>query len=397
MAVLGIFSVKTFHLHDGQAYTYGGFGKYLAAMCESFDQVVLLCKVKHRPPGEGFYIVEHDNLKIVHVPSWPSELGAMFVQPLVLIKGLKIAKDCDVIHARMPDWTGLTGATLARIFGTPCFHQIVDDWSGLARTIPWKKAFGLGLGLKGALLLYDWLERWLSKGQLVFAQGQAAYAKHYAAAERVLVLSTSHRRSDAGTVRPKMTGDTISVLNVGRLNAVKNQQLLIRAIARLHATDRRWRLRIVGEGGKRGELQELVRTLGIQGVVSMPGLTPHGPLLWAEFDQADIFALSSVSEGTPKVVLEAMVRGCPVVASAVSGVPTAVQHEERGLLFQSGDIDELVCCLQRMASDGALRTQCQGAAFAFSLEHSIEAATHLMLEKIKLRWPQLVPLRKPDV
>lgn len=392
MSTLGIFTVKIFHLHGGRYFTNGGFGKYLSAISAEFDTTILVCKLKRAPPPTGFYLVNLPNLIVVGTPAWPSELGALAAQPVVFLKGLDVARRADVVHARMPDWSGITGALAARSVGTPCFHQIVDDWRGLRRTIPPLKYYGLGTALKVALSFYEFLELRVSRDQLVFAQGQTAYDKHEAAAERVLMLSTAHSLTDIGEVKPKFGKDHFTILNVARMNSVKNQQLLVRALSILRQKDQRWRLRIVGEGPKRFELEQLARTLRVADAIDMPGLVEHGPDLWAEYDAADVFALSSVSEGTPKVILEAMARGCPVVASAVSGVPTAVKHEHRGLLYASQDARALANTLERISSDHRLRARCQETSLAFARANTIELSTQAMLAKVRGRWPHLAPL-----
>ncbi len=393
MATLGIFTVKLFHRYEGRYYTNGGFGDYLAGMCRLFERVVMLCKVHDTQPPPGFYPVEHHNLTIVTVPGWPSELGAMAVQPLAYARGMQAMADVDVIHARMPDWTGITGALVARRLGKPCFHQIVGDTGALARTIPLTKSFGLGAGLRLALHLYDWCERRVSRGQMVFAQGKAAYEKHHGAAERHLVLSTAHSVKDMGQVTPRFTGERRRILAVGRLQAVKNQHLLIRALAQLRVQDPRWELCILGEGPKRAELEALADELGVRAHVHMPGGVAHGPDLWRAYDEADIFAHPSVSEGTPKVVLEAMARGCPVVASDVGGIPSAVEDGVRGLLVPAEDLDRLVSALERMADDLVFRLDCQNAAWLFARDHTIEESDRYLAHQIERRWPTLAPLR----
>lgn len=396
MTTLGIVTVKRFHFHEGTYYTDGGFGKYLASMIDAFDKVILLCKVRQAPPAEGFYPVGAPNLEIIETPAWPTELGSIAAQPAVFLASLKLARRADVIHARMPDWTGVTGALAARLVGTPCFHQIIGDTWSLAKTIPLTKHFGLGIPLRAALFLYDLSERLVSRGAMVFAQGKPAYDRHHAASERYLILSTAHKAADIGEVREKFKGQEFQILAVGRLQSVKNHQLLIRALAVLRRRDPRWRLRIIGEGPKRAELEELVASLGLGDAVELPGLLSHGSELWRAYDEADLFVMCSVSEGTPKVVLEAMARGCPVVAAPVGGVATAVTDEERGLLFPSDDLDALVAAIERMSSDADLRLKCQKAAIEFSASHSLEASTKSTLERVTDRWPQLRPLKRVD-
>lgn len=389
MTTLGIFTVKRFHKHEGRYFTYGGFGGYLSEIRRYFDETTVVAHVRRAPPAPGFYEVDQAGLKVVELPYWPTELGALACLPITFWRAFRHIGSMDVVHARMPDYTGVVGALTARLTKTPCFHQIIDDWRGLALTIPAKKKFGLGLVLKLHLLLYDYFERLVSRGQLVFAQGAAAYAKHERAADAELTLSSAHRRADMGRTTPRFSGPEFTILSVGRLHAVKNQQLVLRALRELLTRDERWRLVLVGEGGKKAELERLSADLGVADRVRFVGRVSHGPELWSLYDEADVFVLASTSEGTPKVVLEAMCRGAPVVASAVSGVPTAVADGERGLLFQNNDLQGLIAALERMRDEPELRARCADAAYAFAEQHTLESSTERMMAKVLSRFPHL--------
>jgi glycosyltransferase involved in cell wall biosynthesis len=71
----------------------------------------------------------------------------------------------------------------------------------------------------------------------------------------------------------------------------------------------------------------------------------------------DVFALSSLREGLPNVVLEAMALETPVVATRVAGVPRLVHDGETGLLVEPGDLDQLAGALARLLADAALRAR----------------------------------------
>jgi glycosyltransferase involved in cell wall biosynthesis len=77
---------------------------------------------------------------------------------------------------------------------------------------------------------------------------------------------------------------------------------------------------------------------------------------------ADIFALPSLSEGMPLSLLEAMAVGCPVVASAVNGVPEVVRDGVDGLLTVPGDVESLAGRLRNLADDPKLRHSLSEAA-----------------------------------
>ena len=377
-----IFSVKTIRRLNGRYYTDGGFGLYIHEMCRHYSQVVLVCKESSLPPGAGFYPLFHERLTVSTVPAWPSELGAILVQPLVLLRGISAVRAADVVYARMPDWTGVSGVVLASLLKRPCVCQVIGDTAELARTIPPLKAYGLGLPLKAVLHLYNLLEVIACRNKLVFAQGIRAYYKHRRAREVNLVLSTAHSDKDIAPPKPRFRSSLFTILAVGRLQHVKNHELLLEALAVLRKSDKRWNLVIAGDGPRLQHLQELAYRLRIASAVAFAGRVDRGAALWDLYDTADVFVLPSLSEGTPKVILEAMARGCPVVAADVGGVRSAVADRERGLLFRSGDLNDLVHSITEMHAKAQLREHCQREANHFAKRHTIERATASIVSRV---------------
>ena len=121
---------------------------------------------------------------------------------------------------------------------------------------------------------------------------------------------------------------------VGRQNAVKRQDVLLRAFAEVRRQKPDAHLVLVGDGPLRDELRGLAADLGLNGSVHFAGSQPHsGPYLRA----MDVFALTSRSEGMPQAALEASVVGVPIVASRVGGIPELIQDGRTGLLIPAGD------------------------------------------------------------
>ena len=201
-----------------------------------------------------------------------------------------------------------------------CFCQIVDDWSVQARATPATRKYGLGLLMKLHLYVYDAMERLACRGQLVFAQGQSCFDKHRRHSACELVLSAAHHFGDIVAPPRRFQRRPFTILNVARLTGVKNQQLILQALGRLLAEGEDWRVKLVGEGPSLDALRAKVSELGLHERVEFVGQVQRGADLWRHFDAADCSVLCSRSEGTPKVLLEAMARGLPIVASAVGGV-----------------------------------------------------------------------------
>lgn len=123
-----------------------------------------------------------------------------------------------------------------------------------------------------------------------------------------------------------------------RLSAQKALDRLLRAFALVHAAEPGTRLRVVGDGPLRHDLEALARTLHIDGAVEFAGYRTDTA---AQFRTFDIFALSSLFEGLPLALLEAMASGLPAVASAVNGVPEVIVDGESGLLVPPDDVEAL--------------------------------------------------------
>ena len=129
-----------------------------------------------------------------------------------------------------------------------------------------------------------------------------------------------------------------TVGSIGRLSPEKGYHFLLRAFGSLAAGDPTIRLVILGEGGERGNLENLIRELRLEGRVLLPGYQRNGFKYMPLFR---VFALSSTTEGLPITALEAMHAGVPIVATSVGGLTELLTHRETGLLVDKGDVAAL--------------------------------------------------------
>ena len=157
----------------------------------------------------------------------------------------------------------------------------------------------------------------------------------------------SRLRSELG-----LQGEFI-IVSVGRLSPEKGHDDLFAALAQLQARANhlKWRLLIVGDGGERERLQAAAASF--EGRVTFLG---HQADPSAYFDLADLFVLSSHSEGSPLVVLEAMAAGAAIVATRVGGVPE-ILSEESALLVEPRDVAGLSAAIERLLCDRTLGRQ----------------------------------------
>lgn len=150
--------------------------------------------------------------------------------------------------------------------------------------------------------------------------------------------------------------DSVVIGTVGRLAAVKDQQLLLVALHRL-VSERpelrsSLRLLIVGDGPEYEALNALTERLELGGMVWLAGDREDIPELLRTMD---IFVLPSLGEGISNTVLEAMASGLPVIATSVGGNPELVQDGATGLLFPAGDVSALARALATLIDNPSRR------------------------------------------
>jgi len=134
---------------------------------------------------------------------------------------------------------------------------------------------------------------------------------------------------------------------VGRLSEEKGLRFLVEALSDLVKSGLPVRLAIIGEGQQREALNLMVREHGLQSAVKFLGFQRNTHEWLPAFD---VFTLPSLMEGTPMAMLEAMLCGVPVVASAVGGIPDVIQQGNNGILVRPGsakDISEAISLLYK--------------------------------------------------
>jgi glycosyltransferase involved in cell wall biosynthesis len=189
--------------------------------------------------------------------------------------------------------------------------------------------------------------------------------------------------------------DAAVIGSIGRLEPVKNYQLMLRAFARLGSGSWNGRppwLVLVGDGSERASLEQLAVELRIDTQVKFLGWRADAEKLYVTFD---LFALTSTSEGTSMSLLEAMSCGvCPAVTD-VGGNRSVLGPELNSLLVPSGDEAAVADLWHRLLRDPA-RRELSGhharlrAQKAFSLDQMVEQHVALYRE---LLTPKRTPSR----
>lgn len=142
------------------------------------------------------------------------------------------------------------------------------------------------------------------------------------------------------------------VVSVGRLDPLKNQEVLIRAFKKVSHSFPGYKLVIYGEGFLRKHLERVRDELGLHEKVMLLGERHN---VFDLISSAQLFVLSSDFEGMPNALLEAMCIGLPVVSTKVSGAVEMIEDGENGLLVNVGDWEGLAYAMEKLLGDEQLR------------------------------------------
>ena len=174
----------------------------------------------------------------------------------------------------------------------------------------------------------------------------------------------------------RLNPERLELLSVGSLVPPKGYPILISAMARLTREDRpAMRLRIVGEGAGRSDLERMIAEHGLRNVVTLVGSCPQEKLLEL-YRETDLFVLASFAEGIPVVLMEAMAKEIPCVATWITGIPELIRHGVDGWLVPPGNERELAEAMARLLDDADLR-QALGKSARIRIREEYELARNV--------------------
>lgn len=165
---------------------------------------------------------------------------------------------------------------------------------------------------------------------------------------------------------PELKPDTICapdrkvLLSAGRFTEGKGYPYLIRAFSTLAGRHSNWDLVILGDGDEHGAVSRLVWHLGLQDRVHLPGAAGN---MHAWYARSSLFAMTSLHEGFPNVLLEAMASGLPVVSFDCDvGPRNIIRNGVDGILVPVADGESLIAALDLLMGSEEERRRCGGRA-----------------------------------
>ena len=253
-----------------------------------------------------------------------------------------------VVHT----WLGAYLATILRgkkITHIHIHHGYFSAWVGMVASRLLGAGFSMTLHGSDLLVRADYLDCKLKNCRfcVTISEFNRNYIlRHYPAVDSNKILVHRLGVDLALWSPPKHEPKThrFSILSVGRLHKIKNYGFLLLACRALKTQGVQFRCVIAGEGGERGRLQELIRELGLQEEVGLRGFVPRDrlPDLYLE---ADVVVLTSLSEGIPVTLMEAMAMERVVLAPAITGIPELISGGKTGFLYMPNSMEDFLAKL----------------------------------------------------
>jgi glycosyltransferase involved in cell wall biosynthesis len=291
--------------------------------------------------------------------TWQNSLEALRRPDRLFRNYLRLVRGCDALFLRGTSpliWSvhwmaGAYGRRVVHWFGANPYRVVAAERRGYSPLTAWA-------GMRFASFERA-MTRWaaVANGSYVIANG-AEIAGLYRSGRTIEVVSTSITESDFLVRTDPCTKDVVRILFVGFIRAEKGIEFLIRALP-LIKSRRPVHLALVGSWDQfpteYERLRGIIHELNLEERVSWEGYAAFGRELFAQMDRSDLLAAPSLSEGTPRVLVEARARSLPIVSTRVGGIPTSVTAGEDGLLVPPRDPQALAHAISCIINDAALR------------------------------------------
>ena len=390
----------------------GSFARYVDSLAPYFDEISLCVPVLDAPAGEGTAI-RSANVTLAPLPAFDGPVQFYGRLASVLPRLVRWVRGTDLLHCRVPSPAAAFAFAIARLFNRPAFILVVGDLVALLPTMPYR---GIKRVLWRAYTVFE--ERniqWMADRALTFANGAALTAKHTRGGRRVIeTITTTISARDIATREDTCTRPSVRVMCVSRIDPRKGLRVLPRAVRLLVDAGLDVTLDVVGpvSGSPARDEQAAivanVQRFDVANRVRLRGAVPLDRLLPTYADY-DVFVLPTLpGEGVPRVLLEAMSAGLPIVTTRVAGIPSLVTHEANGLLvdlavlkgppYDDRQLAEAIAgALARLIRDGDLRRTLIANGYATARTYTLETQAARMAAMVSsqlhvaLRQPAALP------
>lgn len=383
---LGVISSIGAHRDESHWYTHVSFGRVLNLLAPRFRKLVFVTKVFDEHVASMDCKLDAQWIEVHPGPAFARSIDALH-RPRPLLRSYRnLVKSSDVLFVRgMNPFSWYIHWCCAR-YRKPIAHWLVGNPVELLKM---HSRFG---GMKDKLAIWYTqadeflLKRMARKSKATFVVNGAELGKKWQGFAPETVISSTISVEECRERKDTCQNQNIRLLFVGFVRPEKGLEFLIKAMPLIKSSPP-VELSIVGDrDGYPAETQRidgLIGELALDKHVRWEGYARFGPELFAHLDRADILVLPSLSEGTPRVLVEARARCVPVVATNVGGIPTSVRNGEDGVLVPPKDPKALADAIAKIIEDGDLRMSLIRNGFAAARVQCVEDFTAKLYQSIK--------------
>ncbi len=367
-------------------FTLSPFNTFFSAFLQYFDHVSMALPFLGNKIQLKNGIVMPDEIEIIELPGFKGVIDfirkSIWILPNLIPLLSKEIKQSNAVMVMHDDFLGLITLLQVRrqkkphllFLGGNQVEVVRNKYTGLKR---W-----------GAIFLARLFEKidqyWMDRGLTVLVTGREMIERLSAPGRRIYPYFTSLILEEEIIFRkPRdISLNFVNILYAGFLTENKGVHILLQAFAKFrekyHATEAK--LHIAGDGYFRPKLEEICQQLKITENVIFHGFIGDKEKLKQLFLNSDLFVLPSKSEGIPKVLLEAMAYGVPILTTNVGGIPDIIQNEVNGLMVPPNSVEELENGMIKILNNQKLRQSLIKGGYAFIREHTKEKQAKRIVE-----------------
>lgn len=362
----------------GTYQTDGGFSLQVKALSELFDETMVLIPCEKKDQTDGVLPLRGKNLRIQPLPVLKGRGGIRKLGfPLWLVKnGRTIWKEisrADAIHTPIPGDVGTIGMLFAMLQRKPLFVRHCGNWL-VQRTT--------------AEQFWKWsMERFAGGRNVMFATGGTKTAPSERNPHIKWIFSTSLTNIDIkeSTIRQFPKNGRLKLISACRLEERKGVDVVLKSMPVILKKYPKATLDIVGDGSLMNDLKEIAEKLKIKERVKFHGKVKQTEVIKL-MKQAHVFCFpTTASEGFPKVVIEALACGLPVITTKVSGLPKLI-GQGGGILLEKAMDKAVAEAVLDICADNKRYRQFSSKAINTAQQYTLENWRDVIGENLRQAW-----------
>ncbi len=355
--------------YNNKYYTLNTHYVYLEYISKKYNKVYLVSSVSNDILTNSNAIKENKcinkltNINVIELPQTKSYLSSQ-KQIFKYYKTIKrVAKDIDLFYTRVPDPFCWMPKLLFR--KKTIMHFVGDTIDATKYNEKWS-------WLKKRIMICGYLPDYLLT--LWAGRGSKVYTNGYHLADRLSkygikatpVISSTIREKDLDnnvlSITKKQT-NKITLVYLGYVRFAKGMNLLMNLWLQLKKQNIDFHFNMIGEGEMYEEVKQFIKQHHLENNITLYGHIGDRKQINDILQNSDIFVFPSLSEGSPRVVVEAMAQGIPVMSTPVGSLPTTFTNKESIRFFDFNNTEQALDIIKDYVNDKQLFEQQRKKAF----------------------------------